>query len=276
LAHNCADRIDQESIEGVRAEALFKLGDGFERLGNCAKRSSANLRHELDQSILALLRQTDHDPETLEALLNEADRIFTKYSAEEPAKTALSALGSRDDEDDFHWIDLKSGLQALPSTSHRRMEDVLDNLANSADDKLTASQIFFELASACVTNGIVSQSQIAPALVEYVKAVADLWRAHDLNPSRVHYETDPNAVSPFHRFADLVLTGIVEPWARRYDDDLAAHARAIREAYDRLPEECRAVSTPGLRRADVERMINDDHVKKALNTPVQKSGPKTP
>jgi hypothetical protein len=148
-------------------------------------------------------------------------------------------------------------------------------LAVSPDDKLTASRVFFEMASACLTNRIVSNPQIASVLIEYVGAAADVWRAHGLNPSRVHGANDPSEVSPFHRFVDLVLTGIVEPEARRYDADLAAYRQAVRKAFARLPQKYRKEATPRLRRADVERLVSDHHVKKSLKA-AQKSGPDTP
>jgi hypothetical protein len=275
LAHNCASKIEQKLSQSAQSEARDKLGGGLERLGNCAKRGSANLRVELDQAILAVVRQTPHDPETLEAILEEADRIFAKHSADNASKTALRALGSFDDEDGNRRIRLKSELQALPSSSHRRIEAQLDKLAISADAKLTASRVFFEMTSACLTDGIVSNPKSPPVLIEYVRAAADLWCAQGLNPSRVHYANDPGQVSPFHRFVDLVLTGIVEPQARRYDDDIAAHRAAVRQAHARLSEEYRAVR-PRLRRPDVERLISDDHVKKALKKAPQKSGLETP
>jgi hypothetical protein len=85
---------------------------------------------------------------------------------------------------------------------------------------------------------------------------------------------DPTYKSRFHRFAELVLTEVVEPNARRHLDCSEALRQEIRKAHTRLPAEIRpSVSSAG-RRMDYEWLITDRDVKHAqarLKTAPQKA-----
>ena len=75
---------------------------------------------------------------------------------------------------------------------------------------------------------------------------------------------------------DLVLTAMIEPWARRHDDNLNEVGRKIRKAYAVIPQELRSAIRPGLNRSDTEWLVSEDHLKKALRLAAQKYGPDTP
>jgi len=76
--------------------------------------------------------------------------------------------------------------------------------------------------------------EIATLIVDYVAVVADLWRAAGLRPGRARKDADPKYRSRFHRFVELVLTAIIDPWSRRHDDDVDKHARALFRAHSEL------------------------------------------
>jgi hypothetical protein len=101
-------------------------------------------------------------------------------------------------------------------------------------------------------------------IVDYVAAVADVWRRAGLRPSRARHPADPSYRSRFHRFVDLVLTEMVEPWARRHDGSLDAVRQQTRLAHDKLHPEFRSIASPTLKRADVEWLVSSDHIAKAL------------
>jgi hypothetical protein len=60
------------------------------------------------------------------------------------------------------------------------------------------------------------------------------------------------------------LTGLVEPWSERYDGNQRETAAKLYEAHAQLPKDIRKSVGPAARRSDVECLVSDDHVRKAL------------
>jgi hypothetical protein len=118
--------------------------------------------------------------------------------------------------------------------------------------------------------------EIYALIVDYVAEVADIWRSAGLWPTRVFNPSSVDRRSMFHRFADLVLTAIVEPGSRRHDNNLDVVKQQILSALARIPERDRPGNAATLRRCDSEWLASDDHLKKVLRKPVQKTGVDTP
>ena len=124
------------------------------------------------------------------------------------------------------------------------------------------------MAVASAAEVVDSDPRIATLIVDYLKDVIERWRAAGLYPSRARDAADPSYVSPLFQFAELVLTAIVEPWARRHDADVREHAQRVLEKHRELPYDFQQDVSPRLRRSDWEWLVSDDHLKKALaNTP---------
>jgi hypothetical protein len=274
-AYKCASKIAERSDDSVRAQAVIKLSRSFKTIGNCARRAPASLRRDLDRAIVALVRSPDIDVETVEAIFEIADEVFTRHAECEAAQTALSALGSWDVYE-IGRIPLKVQFESLSSSSHYRIKDALNELMLSIDRALTGSQVFHVMAGVFKTEVILSNPEIASLVVDYVQGTATLWRAQGLHPTRARDAAHPNYVSHFHRYVDLVLTAVVEPWVRRHDDDVDSYAEAVWDTHAQLSEELKAgvSSEPG--RADRELLVSEDHLKRVFANSSQKSGVGTP
>ena len=110
-------------------------------MANCTTRVSAKLRQDLDQAMIAILCQTPVDLEVMEAIFDAAGAIFAKYPTEEPARTALAALGISED-DGVLRIGLKVEFESLPSACHFQMQTMLSDLVASAAGDLTRHRSF--------------------------------------------------------------------------------------------------------------------------------------
>jgi hypothetical protein len=87
---------------------------------------------------------------------------------------------------------------------------------------------------------------------------------HAITPGRTVNPSNPNYRGKFHRFLDLVLTAVVDPWSKRHDRAQVERASKLRKAHARLSEDVRKVVSPAPRRSDVEWLVSDESVKKAL------------
>jgi hypothetical protein len=113
----------------AQAGSITKLSQAFARLAKCTARGSAKLRHDLDQAVIALLHQTPIDLEVMEAIFDAAGTTFAKYPTKEPARTALEALGTSENEGARRYA-LKVDFESLPSASHLRMQTMLSEAAH--------------------------------------------------------------------------------------------------------------------------------------------------
>jgi hypothetical protein len=273
-AHRCARLVDDRSRLGAQAGLITKLSTAFARIAKCAERGSAKLRQDLDQALIEVLGQTPIDLEVMEAIFDAAATSFAKDRTEEPARTALAALRSSEDDGACRYA-LKVDFGSLPTVSHLRMQAKLSELVVSAGNALTATQVFSTMASALKLKIKNADQEIATLITDYVAAVDDLWHAAGLRTGRAHDPANPHHRSHFHRFADLVLTAVMEPWSRRHDADIDEHRRALWQAHAKLDEEHKRVGK-GPRRSHVEWLVSEDHVRRALAKSTQKTAPGTP
>jgi hypothetical protein len=116
-------------------------------------------------------------------------------------------------------------------------------------------------------------SQISDVLAEYVRQVSEVWKAHGLKPSRARDDSDPKYTSRFHKFCDLVLMALVDPWSLRHEANLDQIRQQIRTSHLNLPPKSRDQVSNSLPLRDRQWLVSEDHLRRAL---VQKSMPDTP
>ena len=278
-AHKCAQAINEKSADIAEFQTRIKLHDTLRRIAKCTKRAPAGLRRRLDEQVAPLRRESAIDLEVIDAIFDIAVAAFREFPKAEPSRTALREMcGMPPDHD--RVVVIKSEYAAVGEAYQRKAEDAIATLAKSASHKASAADVFNALASALRFDRTAHpNAQIPPLIVEYVAELATFWRQAGLRPTRATRVGDPTYRSKFHRFVDLVLTAMTEPSAQRHLinlDDLNDTRREIWLVHSRLPEEARRIVSPAPRRADVNWLISEDHVKKALRIRVKKTDPDTP
>jgi hypothetical protein len=264
-AHSGAHAINRRVGNIVEFQTREKLRAAFERIAKCTKRAPAELRRRLDAAIIPLIQEEPVDLEVIETIFDSAVEVFSDYSHQEAAKTALAVLTYQAPGAD-RYTTVKNDFPGLSAKDRVKSEKALTALAKASKERRTsASDVFAALAGALRSKqSTKSNSQVHSLIVDYVAAVAAIWRRAGLRPSRARHPMDPTYKSRFHRFVDLLLTEMVEPWARRHDGSLGSVRRQTRLAHEKLPPEFRSVASPALRRADVEWLVSTDHITKAL------------
>ena len=273
-AHNCAQAINRRSRTNVYASGRKKLHDVFARIARCIRRSPASLRHVLDRDVCLSVRSRGIDLESMEALIDRLIAGFALLPKEEPSLTVLRALFPRVLLPKSKRADvlrrrlaqgaifLKNDYAALPSIYQRRVETTLTRLRGRRA-QFDAADVCEAIANALDGNEErTANTLIADLITNYVSSVALIWLRHGIRPSRAVHPSNPNYRSKFHRFVDLVLTAVLEPWSKRHDgDDLETLAK-LRKAHARLPKDIRRVVR--VSRSDVEWLVSDGHLKRAL------------
>jgi hypothetical protein len=285
-AHRCAQAIDQRSRANADSVALRRLHKVFARITRCIRRSPAVLRRVLDCEVCSSFQHAIIDLESMQVLIDSFVAGFASFPREETSLTVLRTLSPRALLPKVKKIDrgrlrrcfakcavfLKNDYTALRSVDQRRVEAALTTLLRSRAE--------FDAADVCDTianaldgdDGNAVNTFIYDLITDYVAAVAEIWLQHGLRPGRA---VDAHYRGKFHRFVDLVLTAVVEPWSKRHDGDEGETAASLRKAHARLPEDIRKVVSPALRRSDVEWLVSEGHLRRALR-PIQKTIPQTP
>jgi len=272
-AHDCAKRIDQLAGDGVQLQIRRDVCERLGRVAKCVRRAPAELRRRLDQAIAPLVRENHIDLEGIEAVLDIAVEIYSAFPQHEPAPTAPAAwtdqLGTR-----ARYPKIKINLSAPNARDRIKAEKYVAALGQAC----SAADVFPALSAGLQDDGTAKVNvQIHPLIVDYVAEVGEAWQRYGLKPSRAGHADNPNYKSKFHRFVDLVLTEMVEPWARRHDfdgEDLEDFYRRVRLAHKSLPNEYRVIASSAIRRADIEWLVVADHIDKALSR-IQKTGTDT-
>lgn len=290
-AHACAQQIDQraqEVFQGGHRESLHKI---FTRMANCARRMPASPRHALDCEVSTRLRRMPIDSECMETLIETLIAGFGKCPEAKPSLTVLRAVmpgapsTSILEETDTAGIHrefaeaaivLQNDYAALPPIDQRGVESALITLVEERGDALDTADVCTTLSDVLASNSKHEISLAAAGIItDYVEALVAIWQRHGLRPGRATRRWDSNYRSKFHRFADLVLTSVVEPWSRRHDADQVEQLARLREAHAELPKDIRGAVRAGLRRTDAEWLVSENHIKEALG-PAQKRTPQTP
>jgi hypothetical protein len=225
-------------------------------------RAPARLRCELNAAAVSRLQGSVIDAESIEALFFAVTKTFIKYPHCEPSRTALKAIVAVDFHGERHNL-LSSAFSALPQRQQQVICDTAKVLLARSGQELKCAVLFKEIASAVELPGRAT-SQIHDLLVSYLVALGHLWRAHGLKVTRRYSIGRVGGPSRFHRFAELVLTGVLEPNSNRHlvpERNILAQARS---AHARIPKSERRNFSASARRIDTQWLISDDHVKKAI------------
>jgi len=286
-AHRCAQAIDQRSRANVSAAANSKLHNVFARIARCIRRSPAALRRVLDCEVCSYVRNTSIDLDSMEVLIDRFTAGFALLPKEETSLTVLRAVFPRVLLPKSNRIGLlrrcftqgavflKNDYAALPSVDQRRVETTLTTLQRRRA-QFDAADVCEAIANALNGNKErIANTLIADLITNYVASVALIWVRHGIRPSRAVDHLNPNYRSKFHGFVDLLLTAMVEPWSKRHDGDQSETLAKLRKAHARLPKDDRKDVRPALRRSDVEWLVGESHLRRALSL-IQKTIPQTP
>lgn len=272
VAHGCARAINQRSRDGVNTAGSLKLRKVFARLARCVRRSPAVLRGVLDSDLRSFVRDTIMDAESMEALIDRLISAFATLPKQETSQTVLRAIVPRRSLPKLDKLDpadlqsrfaeasvfFKDEYSALHAVDQRRVESALTALGRKRA-KFGAADVCEAVAGALdYSEGNATRTAIADLITDYVAAAAKIWRQQGIRATRAVHPDNRDYRGKFHRFVDLVLTSIVEPWSKRYDGNQRETAAKLYEAYVQ-----KSVS-PVARRSDVECLVSDDHVIKAV------------
>lgn len=265
IAQHCAAAQNQQSINVVRTRAPVAIKRACKKISNCIKRTPASLRKELDQAIISATLNSVVDLELIESVFETTEKIFKKYPDIKPSATALKALAQLS----------AVNFSALELTSRRNAEQAFADLLRR-EKKVTAARIFQVLMQAI---GEATISTASPSsfgfITSYVFDLMVIWRRMRLPTGRARNDASPQYKSKFHRFADLVLTALCEPQARRHNADLESIRQQAWLVHARLSTEDKKLISASLPRADRQWMVSEAHIKAALRGS-QISGLKSP
>jgi hypothetical protein len=253
----------RQIVEGRSQEVVLKAAT---QVANCIKGAPAAVRRSFNTEVLPLIQVSTIDLEVIESLFDAAESILNKCPSYKRSEGALKAIKR-----------LQIEFPALGIDPRQRAETAIAALGKPSKSKqaISADDVFYVLADSL--NGPVQTrptTRCCALIRDYVYEVGAVWCRAGLWPGRAADHMDPTYKSRFHRFAELVLTEVVEPNARRHLDCSEALRQEIRKAHTRLPAEIRpSVSSAG-RRMDYEWLITDRDVKHAqarLKTAPQKA-----
>jgi hypothetical protein len=274
-AYKCAQSINRRSVHLSQRDMQAKTAAALGRVVKCIGRAPAGLRQQLDDAVAAVRWHERIDTEVVADTIDATIAAFSAHPDCEPAQTALAALTTVEDSG-ARRRRLRNDYADLPWQVRANVEGALSALRSQGT--ATAAMVFATMASAARAGGSDRAGrEVHPLIVDYVAEVAAIWRSAGLRPGRAVDEKRRTTYrGKFHRFVELVLTAIVEPWSRRHDENLDAVKQQIWSALARLPEHGRRGIVTTSRRSDIEWLVSDDHLKKALRKPVQKTGAETP
>jgi hypothetical protein len=284
--HVCAQEIDQRSRDIADFAGRLKLRKIFLRISRCARRSPTPLRHALDSSVRSTIDHTTVDAESIEALIEDLIAAFARFPEEAPSFTVLRVITPRSSLPEGDKLESLRHLRRRFSEACDRLQQdysalrALDQIKiESALTALRTDNAEFKAADVCESISVALEGDkglkatIHDLITDYVLTIALVWVKHGLKPYRSTRESKANYRGKFHRFADLILTGAVEPWSKRHDGNYQEFLARLRESHAQLPSELRKFLSPAPRRSDVEWLVSDDHVKVAL-TRLKKRPPK--
>ena len=289
-SHACAQAINERSREIADFATCLKLQQIFTRVAKCARRSPSPLRRVLDRSISSALGDNIVDAENIEALIHALVAAFARFPKEASSLTVLRAITPRSSLPKSANFESRNRLRRrfaeaadLLKQDYAALRAGDQHAIESALTELRDNNAEFDAADVCAaisrTLGQNEGEVIAPfvhdLITDYATAIAQIWRQYGIRPARARNPSDPAYRGKFHRFADLVLTSVVDPWSKRHDVDRREMLTSLRKAVAGLPAEYRRIVSPAARRSDVELLVSEDHIRKAIAR-VQKTTRQTP
>jgi hypothetical protein len=278
-AHSCAREINQRSRDIADFARRLKVRRIFERIANCARRSPAHLQRVLNHGVHSAIDEEVIDTETIELLIDNLLAPFASVPRNEASLTALRATVPKSMRSNINGADcaelrsffaesasfVKQEYEALHAFEQRNVESALTSLRNCKEAKLDAAKVSETMAKALDDGDEDAMGAALHDLItDYVAAVARVWLQNGLKPARGAHPSKEHYRAKFHRFVDLLLTAVVEPWSKRHDGNFEKMAAELRQLHAELPKDIQKIASPAPRRSDVQWLVTDDHVKKAL------------
>jgi hypothetical protein len=207
-ARRCVVAQNQQLLRIEQARAQMKIRASCLRVVNCIKRAPAPLRKRLNREVLSTVEADVTDLEVLESILDVVRSTFAEFLPKEPAESGLDALGG------VHF-------SAIAPTSQSKVQQTVAEF-RAAAGKRSSANLFIALAAVLDGDKVPRISeQVGEHITRYVGEVAKIWRKAGLKPSVTHdyLHQDPSTYrSKFHRFADLILKGVMgSPRGRLHD-----------------------------------------------------------
>jgi hypothetical protein len=214
-AHACAQNINRRVTNIVEFQTRLKLGDAFRRISRCIKRAPARLRRLLNKRLEPVMRQDVVDLEVIEEILDVTVTTFAEFPNAEASKTALRVMcGETPDRD--RTITIKTDFSGLGPEHVHKAERAIAGLCRKRAELRSASRLFDALGFALDDKRIANTASTIHDLIDdYVIAASQLWKSAGLRPGRARDDLDPAYKSRFHRFAELVLSALIQPASRR-------------------------------------------------------------
>ena len=276
-AHACAQAIDKRSSDIEYFAQRQKVRGIFERIAKCARRSPASLRRALNDGVGSSFDDQVVDGESIEILFDNLFAAFASAPRSEVSRTVLRATASKSALSDRKPTPakvhrglaksakfLKQDYSALHPINQHHVESSLGTLLRSRDATVDAANVSETIAKALDDKADDISSAVHDLVTDYVADLAYIWKQHDLKPARAAHRSKRDYRGKFHRFADLVLTATVEPCSKRHEGNLDEILAELRKFHRNLPEDIRKLTRAVPRRSDVQWLVADDHVKKAL------------
>jgi hypothetical protein len=263
-AQNCAKSINRRSGDIVEANSRAQARLAFKRVANRSRRASAGLRGQLDAEILPLLAQNPIDSELVDAIIEAAAAEFEYFSKEKAAAGSGAMIVTVKSREPDNW--LKNGYAGLRGETQRKCEAALSKLGKKR--KPLKAHMVFDTLAGCLESGPTKVPDPATLISDYVSALALLWEAAGLHPGRAHHASDTLYKSKFHRYSDLILTTVAEPWAQRHTGDLEHMQRRAYAARAGMPRENQA--SAALPPSVAEWLVSEHILRKGLRPQKQR------
>jgi len=258
-AQECVETINGRSRNIVEADSRARARLPFKRVANCCRRASTRLRRHLDEAILSRLAQGPIDSEVIEAIIDATATAFELFSEEEAAATGSKAMIiTVKGREPNNW--LKNEYAGLRAETQRNCEAALSKLGKKR--KSLKAHMVFDALAACLENEPTRVLDPATLISNYVSALALLWQAAGLHPGRAYREGDKSYKSKFHRYSDLILTAVAEPWAQRHTGGLDHMHRRASKARAGMPREYQA--SAALPPSVTEWLVSEHILRKGL------------
>ena len=212
-AHQCI-RAQSQQLMGLEEEkARATNRKACSRISKGISRAPVAVRRRLDRAILPLLQQGVVDLEVIELIFEAAAAVFYgKYAKGESLRATRRAL---------------SELRAAPFSMlgmdlRRKVEKAIADVAAPSNLKRqpTAADVFAAMTAVLDgENAKRSSTQASKSITCYVAELAKIWRRAELKPRRAYGFLNSEYRARFHRFAELVWTGVAPPPDRRSNQE---------------------------------------------------------
>jgi hypothetical protein len=179
-----------------------KIARLFRRVSRCASRAPAALRRHLDARIAPLILDSVIDLEVIESIFRAVKMVFQNFPECEATRTGLESL------EEISSADFSLVTRAFRGDLEQEFFELV-NVAKAKRRTLTVRLLNVLAAAIDGTKTSRPSSMGYRHVTNYVRRIAQIWRSAELTPTRARSFWDNTYESKFHRFAELMLAGLV-------------------------------------------------------------------